>query len=591
MSTGGARFDYPIGQTSPVASQHTYTTRRSDASRIPNQPALRSGRNPGQKRPKRIPKDAEYTPLSDADLSYLVLNIQELSQKPRANALVMQQVRFGGKKIRELILEHILHESAAADMITDKLSCRVLASLLARGNDDQRARLIASLEDYMNGLAADQFGCTFIQSALEELDVDARAPIVSELLETSENAVAAVIHRFGRFVMLKLVDVASPEELALLWERIAEDVGVLCRDRVGCVFINRCLQRFPTEERRLLIDALLDNEDEIMVGCQHQYAHFVYEHIVKHGTVTEFDRMCEVLKGHTRELSLNESANFVVRAIISSGTDEHIRDRLVDELLSWPDTLLKLSQSPWGTLVVQELVRSGQEHYGLPVAEMVKDHLADLITDEHGRFVVACALGLLSPEAAAEACLGYLSYKGRIIATAADPNGRFLIVQILAEGLGGSVVSTRVAEALQGNVISLATSMSGCHSVKAAVRYLSGDERQVLVDELLCTKESILDCVKDRYARHVVEYLLEHGTEGDTERIADAFRGEAMSLALHKRAQSTIKTALETMPKLQRNVLIAELRSDDSLVEDLRKSRNGAEIVAMLYPRGAAASS
>eukprot|EP00930_Biecheleria_cincta_P085297 TRINITY_DN74696_c0_g1_i1.p1 TRINITY_DN74696_c0_g1~~TRINITY_DN74696_c0_g1_i1.p1 ORF type:complete len:478 (+),score=106.43 TRINITY_DN74696_c0_g1_i1:57-1490(+) len=190
-----------------------------------------------------------------------------------------------------------------------------------------------------------------------------------------------------------------------------------------------------------------------------------------------------------------------------------------------------------------------------------------------------CRLVQLALEAASqhEAALLAWELHGHVLEAAASPHANFVIQKVVTQLTFNA--ASFVAEELKGACIWVAQHRFGCRILSRLLEYY-GTQKLVLrlVDELLRVAE---DLCCHYFAHHVVQSVLEHGSDKHRKRIAAALLRDPLAYATHKHASYLVERALCCCCQEDKDALLATL-SHPKIIADLVCSQSGCYVARAL---------
>jgi len=207
--------------------------------------------------------------------------------------------------------------------------------------------------------------------------------------------------------------------------------------------------------------------------------------------------------------------------------------------------------------------------------EELRGSVPHLSLDVAGCRVVQEALRVAEPSAAASLAS---ELRGKVWQTIDSPYGNY-VVQKMIELLPASLVSF-IAEELRGYGVEVARHRFGCRALCRLLEHAGSVATTVaLVDEAL---PFLADLCADEYGHHVVECMLEHGSETQVAAVADGILSNLPRFAFDRHATYVVKAVL-ARGSLGASRKIAEaLAGDEGLLVALAAHQYGHHVVSAL---------
>lgn len=223
-------------------------------------------------------------------------------------------------------------------------------------------------------------------------------------------------------------------------------------------------------------------------------------------------------QSHTATDLSAELYNTIQKQLMDGG-----KQGLEDALAAMRGNVWSFSRSPTGCRLVQLALENASQHEVCKLAEELRGHVLEAASCPHANYVLQKMLTHLHFNAA-----------------------RFL------------------AEELVGSAVRIARNRYGCRILCRLLEFFATHAfTSCLMDELLVECEEL--CCHN-FAHHVIQSLLEHGTEKDRSRVMAALLTDPLAFAQHKNASYLLERALcHCCPKDQQ-ALLARLSSPNAIV-------------------------
>ncbi|XVF39844.1 hypothetical protein PTKIN_Ptkin01aG0064800 [Pterospermum kingtungense] len=285
-----------------------------------------------------------------------------------------------------------------------------------------------SLRDLSGGnivaLAKDQYGCRFLQRAVDEAS---REEIDMVFLEVINHVDKLILDPFANYVVQKIVDVCSEEQksqillmlvkdgfqflniclnvhgtravqklleklttqhqISIVMSAIIPGAVALTKNANGHRVIQYCLENFPDEDNKYLLNELADNCYQIATdksGC------CALQQFVGHSKGVARARLVREIIAIALHLAEDQYGNYVVQHILGLKEPE-ITERLLRQL---EGNYASLSCNRYGSNVVEKcLVESGEQQSTRIIMELLKSPMVSrLLVDRFGNYVIQSAL-------------------------------------------------------------------------------------------------------------------------------------------------------------------------------------------------------
>eukprot|EP00930_Biecheleria_cincta_P034694 TRINITY_DN23946_c0_g1_i1.p1 TRINITY_DN23946_c0_g1~~TRINITY_DN23946_c0_g1_i1.p1 ORF type:complete len:520 (-),score=103.86 TRINITY_DN23946_c0_g1_i1:380-1726(-) len=182
----------------------------------------------------------------------------------------------------------------------------------------------------------------------------------------------------------------------------------------------------------------------------------------------------------------------------------------------------KLSRDASGCRLVQLVLEQAHQHEAVELAQELRGHVREAATSPHANYVLQKIVSQLT----------------------------FNTAKFVAEELGGACAR-------------IARHRYGCRIFCRLLEFFGGESSVLgLMEELLSEAE---DLCSHCFAHHIVQTLIEHGTEVHRRRVAAALLTNPMAYAQHKNASYLVERALSYCCQEDKRALLAKLSQPDAI--------------------------
>jgi len=224
-------------------------------------------------------------------------------------------------------------------------------------------------------------------------------------------------------------------------------------------------------------------------------------------------------QSHTAQDLNAELYNTIQKQLMDGG-----RQGVADALAAMRGKVWTFAQSPTGCRLVQLALENASQHEVGKLAEELRGHVLEATSCPHANYVLQKMLTHLHFNAA-----GFL------------------------------------AEEMVGGAVMIARNRYGCRILCRLVEFFGTHTfTSYLMDELLAEGEKL--CCHG-FAHHVIESLLEHGTERDRSRVMAALLTDPLAFAQHKSASYLLERALCHCCLEDKQALLARLSSPNAIAK------------------------
>jgi hypothetical protein len=277
-------------------------------------------------------------------------------------------------------------------------------------------------------IAQDQSGCRFLQKKFEDAEGDDAEVILREI-SMGNSAASLMTDPFGNYLIQKIFQVSSDEQLLRLLNVIAKDmpsisfsmhgtrsvqkviecvrtpqhmevlisalqpnVIALIKDLNGNHVIQKCLQKLADEHKQFIYDAVGARLVEVATnrqGC------CVLQRCIDYAGPEQREQVFGYILSHALQLVQDPFANYVVQYIVDLG-DPTLTSRVIRQLLH---NIVLLSCNKFSSNVVEKCIKGCQEDIRQLLIDELTDaqYLPQLLQDGFANYVLQTAITVASP--------------------------------------------------------------------------------------------------------------------------------------------------------------------------------------------------
>jgi hypothetical protein len=147
----------------------------------------------------------------------------------------------------------------------------------------------------------------------------------------------------------------------------------------------------------------VDGSEGVVDLMCHRRASSVMRSFVKLASPSDLAKLCGPVAGHVTDVATDRNGNRVLEMIFKHMEDNSQRQSLVTESIASPETLVNVCCDHNGSMIVRQLLEkrkdaNGYKEFCGKFAEMIVAHLAELLPNKNGHYVVMSALKHLHNE-------------------------------------------------------------------------------------------------------------------------------------------------------------------------------------------------
>eukprot|EP00434_Breviolum_minutum_P013678 symbB.v1.2.012057.t1/scaffold824.1/size159532/8 len=235
------------------------------------------------------------------------------------------------------------------------LGCRLVQLAIQTTRPSVGKAIAAELQGHVKEATESPHANYVLQKVIEQMSATTSSFIAEELLL---NVQRFARHRFGCRIVCRLVEHCSSEDLkAVKGEGPTGPHQLHIRKKGSIVirtghFLGPMYQQDSTHK---LIETLLEDPEEALDLCKHNFGHHVVQSILEHGDARHKEMIAEVLRHDLLANASHRSSSYVVEAALlhCSAKDQ---ESLVQFLVQ-PGVVAELAKADFGVFVVRTLLK------------------------------------------------------------------------------------------------------------------------------------------------------------------------------------------------------------------------------------------
>ncbi|KAF9121442.1 hypothetical protein BGW39_010524 [Mortierella sp. 14UC] len=284
------------------------------------------------------------------------------------------------------------------------------------GSPQQIDALAQAMRGNILTLACDPFGCHVVQKALDNMEEDCKARIVTEMFRRIRET---IVHRYACHVWQKVFEIrwtdAPPAVMTYVNSAVAGRWASVAVDETGSLVVQNIFENCAEHDKRPVLNEILQSVTTIAKG---QWGNWVIQHILEHGSPADRATVTQKILEDAVSLSLDQYASKVVEKTLrtaatlstSSTTAVTASTEASSTSTATPTTLTSTAtaqDSPTVTLSNTTTINLTQEEvmaqYILIVSNSVlpdrpRIPLIDIAADQYGNYIIQYILTNTGPQ-------------------------------------------------------------------------------------------------------------------------------------------------------------------------------------------------
>ncbi|KAF9912101.1 hypothetical protein EC991_001047 [Linnemannia zychae] len=178
------------------------------------------------------------------------------------------------------------------------------------GSPQQIDALAQAMRGNILTLACDPFGCHVVQKALDNVEEDCKARIVTEMFRRIRET---IVHRYACHVWQKVFEIrwtdAPPAVMTYVNSAVAGRWAGVAVDETGSLVVQNIFENCAEHDKRPVLNEILQSVTTIAKG---QWGNWVIQHILEHGSPADRATVTQKILEDAVSLSLDQYASKVV---------------------------------------------------------------------------------------------------------------------------------------------------------------------------------------------------------------------------------------------------------------------------------------
>jgi Pumilio-family RNA binding repeat len=230
--------------------------------------------------------------------------------------------------------------------------------------------------------ANDQQSSILMQQKIKSVDRVEKVRMCDAIVNRCQELMT---NRFGNFLVQRVLEHGTPEQVALVANTIRGRVVPLSMDAFGCHVVQKAFDTVPEEFKMIMIRELLT---AIPDTVKHRYACHVWQKLFELRWSSEppeiMTMVNHALSGQWWDVAMGETGSLVVQNIFEN-CNEHEKRPCIEEVLEKIDIIAK---GQYGNWCIQHICEHGDYHDRSRAIEHILIHAAQYSMDQFASKVV-----------------------------------------------------------------------------------------------------------------------------------------------------------------------------------------------------------
>ncbi|KFH62883.1 hypothetical protein MVEG_11407 [Podila verticillata NRRL 6337] len=323
----------------------------------------------------------------------------------QASIHLQQKLKTSPPEQKIMIIDAILGQ--AYPLMSNRFGNFLIQRCFEFGTPQQIDALAQAMRGNILTLACDPFGCHVVQKALDNVEEDCKARIVTEMFR---RICDTIVHRYACHVWQKVFEIrwtdAPPAVMTYVNSAVGGRWASVAVDETGSLVVQNIFENCAEHDKRPVLNEILQSVTTIAKG---QWGNWVVQHILEHGAPADRATVTQKILEDAVNLSLDQYASKVVEktlrmaALVSSSS---LTSSSLASVAAGTTTSSSSSTTTSATITVNGTTISMTQdevmgQYIHIVCDGVQDRpripLIDIAADQYGNYIVQYILTNAGP--------------------------------------------------------------------------------------------------------------------------------------------------------------------------------------------------
>ncbi|CAD5185815.1 unnamed protein product [Musa acuminata subsp. malaccensis] len=273
------------------------------------------------------------------------------------------------------------------DIAKDQRGCRFLQRKLDEGKH-QVDLIFNGVIDHAVELMVDPFGNYLMQKLLEVCSEEQLMEILLVLKEDPADFVKISLNIHGTRAVQKLIDtLKTRQQIVLVISAIQPGFLDLIKDLNGSHVLQHCLESFAAEDNKFIFDAAMEH----CVGiATHRHGCCVLQKYIAHSTGDHLAKLVAEISANGYELARDPFGNYVIQYVLDMKNPLAVANLVAQ----FEGKYVQLSTQKFSSNVVEKCLKTfGEDDQATIIVELLSvSHFEQLLQDPYANYVIQSAL-------------------------------------------------------------------------------------------------------------------------------------------------------------------------------------------------------
>ncbi|KAJ5079563.1 hypothetical protein M0811_14432 [Anaeramoeba ignava] len=235
---------------------------------------------------------------------------------------------------------------------------------------EQRTFIISKIAVSIPKVSLNIYGTRAVQKLIDSVTTEDQKKAV--LAQIERNTIELINNSNGNHVIQRCLQKFSSAENDKIFSSIINNCVQIATDKYGCCVLQRCFDFASNEQRDGLYEKVRENA---ILLVEDQYANYVVQHILESPNFA--DSFIPKIIPHFVDLSVQKFSSNVVEKCLKVANNT-IKQKLIEQLVSKQENVLKLLHDPYANYVIQTTINVANQEQQIYIAERIKPNLSSI---------------------------------------------------------------------------------------------------------------------------------------------------------------------------------------------------------------------
>ncbi|KAK7310819.1 hypothetical protein RJT34_08569 [Clitoria ternatea] len=272
-----------------------------------------------------------------------------------------------------------------AELMVDPFGNYVIQRTVEICSEEQRTHIILMLTQNNSQLSKICYcphGTRAVEKLLEHVTTQEQRDLIVSSLTPFAASLAKDIN--GHRVLLHCLQHFPEEDNRHLLNEVANKCLAISIDKTGCCVLQQCINQAQGETKKRLISCIIQNASLLAEDC---YGNYVVQHILSKKILGVTESILAQLKGRFFHLACNKYGSNVVEKFLQD-SGEQLSACIIVELLDNPNAAM-LVVDPYGNYVIKSALLASSGTIRMALEQLIKQNSMMMLSNRYGKKLLA----------------------------------------------------------------------------------------------------------------------------------------------------------------------------------------------------------